>query len=77
MVFCRSDQGTYISLKLEIFYYKNIKKIELFGYFRILDPLFNSKFNEICVKGTMLMFYFKVNGLEFMDAATLHPQDLN
>jgi len=43
--------GFPMALKLETFYYKNITKIEFFGYFGILDPLFNSKINEICVFG--------------------------
>ena len=44
-----SHHLTHISLKLETFYYKNMHKIEFFGSFGILDSLYNSKFNEICV----------------------------
>lgn len=46
----RFAQVTHISLKLEIFYYKEINRIAIFRYFEIIDPLFTSKFNEICVK---------------------------
>ena len=31
-------------------------KIEFFGYFGILDSLYNSKFNEICVVGDIYNF---------------------
>jgi hypothetical protein len=44
---------THISLELENFYYKDMPKIEFFGYFGILDSLYNSKFNEICVLSPM------------------------
>ena len=52
---------THISLNLEIFYYKNNVRIEFFCYFVILDPLFNSKFNEICVVWSFIFhFWFNI-----------------
>lgn len=45
-----AEEKTHISIKLEKLYYNKITRIEFYGYFEILDPLFNSKFNEICVR---------------------------
>ena len=46
---------THISLKLETFHYKDMSRIEFSCCFGILDSLYTSKFNEICVLG----FYFQ------------------